>query len=99
MPPTSFTFCAPSRALSSTILFTRPTTPSFRRSAAGETSRRPLSANEIGVVDEASCGPGRPRRCVGGDAAIWTERHVGHYMIAVRAEQWCARARFVLLAQ
>src|SRR5712671_1313695 len=99
MPPTSFTSCAPSLALSSTILSFRLTTQSFRRSAAGETSRRPLSANEIAVVDEASRGPRRPRRCVGGDAAIRTELHVGHDPVAVRAEQWCTRAGFVLLAQ
>jgi hypothetical protein len=46
MPPSRFTCCAPSLALSSTILLFRLTTQSFRRSAAGETSRRPLSANE-----------------------------------------------------
>src|SRR5258707_12723291 len=99
MPPTSFTFCAPSLALSSTILFFRPTTQSFRRSAAGETSRRPLPANDIAVVVEAPRGPRRPRRCVGGDAAIRAECHVGNELVAVRAQQRCTRAGFVLLAQ
>src|SRR6476620_11996476 len=99
MPPTSFIFCAPSQAVSSTIWFVRRTTQSFRRSSVGETSRRPLSANEIAVVDEAPRGPRRPRRCVGGDAAIRAECHLGHDMVAVRADQWCTRAGFVVLAQ
>src|ERR1700722_11394833 len=50
MPPTSFTFCAQSPALSSTILFFRLTTPSFRRSSAGEAPQRSLSANDSGIV-------------------------------------------------
>src|ERR1700752_1193690 len=99
MPPTSFTFCARSLAPSSTILFFRLTTRSFRRSAAGESSRGPLSANEIAVVDEASRGPRRPRRCVGGEAAVRAECHVRNELAAVRAQQRSARARFVLLAQ
>src|SRR5258705_4268651 len=99
MPPNSFTFFAPSLALSSTILFFRLTTRSFRRSAAGETSRRPLSANDIAVVDEASRGPRRPRRCIGGDAATRAECHVRNEMVAVRAQHRCTRDRFVLLAQ
>src|SRR5258707_3580261 len=99
MPPNSFTFFAPSLALSSTILFFRLTTRSFRRSAAGETSRRPLAANEIAVVDEASRGPRRPRRCVGGDAAIRAECHVRNELAAVRAQQRCTRAGLVLLSQ
>src|SRR6478752_3453126 len=99
MPPTSFPCCAPSPALSSTILFFRPTTPSFRRSAAGESSRRPLPANEIAIVGEAPHSPRRPRRCVGGNAAIRTECHVGNELAAVRAQQRCTRAGFVLLVQ
>src|SRR6185369_6141849 len=99
MPLTSFTFCARSPALSSTILFFRLTTQSFRRSAAGELSRRRLSANEIAVVDGAPRGPRRPRRCVGGDAAVRAECHIRNELAAVRAQQRSARARFVLLAQ
>src|SRR3954449_2646347 len=99
MPPTSFTFCAPSLALSSTILFFRLTTQSFRRSAAGETFRRTLSANENAVVVEAPRGPRRPRRCVGGDAAIRAERHVRDDLVAVRAQQRSTRARLGRLAQ
>src|SRR6478609_11511404 len=99
MPPTSLTFCAPSQAVSSTILFFRPTTQSFRRSSVGETSRRPLSANEIAIVGEAPHSPRRPRRSVGGDAAIRAECHLGNDLAAVRAQQRCTRAGFVLLAQ
>src|SRR3954453_20401538 len=98
MPPNSFTFFAPSSALSSTILFFRLTTPLFRRSTVTETSRGQLPANDIAAVGEGTRGPRRPRRCAGGDTAVRPACHVRNDEVAVRAQQWCTRARVVLLA-